>query len=245
MADMRKLGIIGGVSWHSSIEYYRLLNQGVSQRLGSTHSAKLVLSSLDFSELLEWQKAEDSNALKQAFLAEGERLKSAGCEGLIVASHTLSWLGDYIQNEIGLEHVSLYDALFMRLRNLSAQSVGLVGTRYTMGDQRYREEYEKAGFIIKTPDEPHFTKIARAIYKELVHGEFKDETRVLFEHCFDHLAEKGADTIVLGCTEIGLLVKDREWRARTLAHRNSIALVDLIETHVAASVDWMLKCEPC
>ncbi|MEN9529151.1 MAG: hypothetical protein RI932_1024 [Pseudomonadota bacterium] len=223
------------------MEYYRLLNQEVVRRVGSTQSAQLVLSSLNFADLLAWQRNSDPSVLQTAFLAEGRRLMAAGCDGFIIASHTLSWLGDHIQNELGLEHVSLYDSLFSHLQRVGARKIGLIGTRYTMGDALYREHYESAGFKLITPDEPHFTSVAKVVFKELVHGVFKDESRKLFFRCFDHLAEKGADAIVLGCTEIGLLVREREWPARDAPARSSIPLVDLIETHVGETVDWMLR----
>jgi aspartate racemase len=188
-----------------------------------------------------WQKNPDENVLMQAFLAEGVRLKAAGCDGFIIASHTLSWLGDHIQSQLGLNHVSLYEALFKRLRRLGAKRVGLTGTRYTMGDAIYRSRYTEAGFDLQVPDEPYFTGVASIVFKELVHGVFKDESRTLFYRCFDHVAEKGVDAIVLGCTEIGLLVRERTWPVRGSTSIGQIALVDLIESHAAASVEWMLQ----
>lgn len=160
---MKRLGIIGGVSWHSSLQYYRLINEGIAQRLGRKHSAQLVISSLDFADLLMWQKNPDENVLKQAFLAEGERLQVAGCDGFIIASHTLSWLGDYIQKQLGLEHVRLYNALFGALTLLGVRSVGLTGTRYTMGEPVYRSKYTEAGFRVQVPDEPYFTGVASIV----------------------------------------------------------------------------------
>ncbi|MEN9808776.1 MAG: hypothetical protein RLZZ488_343 [Pseudomonadota bacterium] len=233
---MKILGIIGGVSWHSSAEYYRLLNLRIAERLGVRHSARIVMSSLDFADLLDWQRDADESRLKHAFLAEGQRLKSAGCDAFVIASHTLSWLGDLIEAELGLQHISLYDALFNRLRSLGAQQIGLLGTKYTMSDPLYRQRYESSGFAVLIPDEPHFTATARIVYKELVAGVFRPESEEVFMRCIDHLAQRGADAVVLGCTEIGLLVHARQWRDPANATAKPVALVDLIDTHVSECV---------
>ncbi|MEY3903235.1 MAG: hypothetical protein RL189_2541 [Pseudomonadota bacterium] len=236
---MKILGIIGGVSWHSSAEYYRLLNLRIAEQLGVRHSARIVMSSLDIADLLDWQRDADESSLKSAFLAEGQRLKSAGCDAFVIASHTLSWLGDLIEAEHGLQHISLYDALFDRLRALGAQQIGLLGTKYTMSDPLYRQRYESAGFSLLIPDEPHFSATAKIVYKELISGVFRPESEEVFMRCIAHLAQRGADAVVLGCTEIGLLVRARQWRNPENANVKTVALVDLIDAHVAECVRRM------
>lgn len=238
---MKTLGVIGGVSWHSSAEYYRQLNELVAVRKGQRHSARVVMSSIDFAELLAWQKDPTQECLKTAFLKEGERLKAAGCDAFIIASHTLTWLGEVIESELGLRHISLYASILDRLHKLAVKRVGLVGTRYTMSELRYREQYQHAGFTVVTPEEPHFKQTATIVYKELVNGIFRPESRTAFAECFEHLIEKEVGAIVLGCTEIGLLVREREWLPSQSRGGNPVPLVDLIETHVAACVDWMIQ----
>lgn len=238
---MKTLGIIGGVSWHSSAEYYRQLNEQVAVRKGQRHSARVVMTSIDFADLLAWQKDVSQEQLKTAFLKEGERLKDAGCGAFIIASHTLTWLGELIEAELGLKHISLYAALFNRLHTLGVQRVGLLGTRYTMSDQRYRDQYQQAGFAVVTPEEPHLTRTATIVYKELVNGVFRSESKLVFEECFEHLSAKKVGAIVLGCTEIGLLVREREWSPSQARGEYTVPLVDLIETHVAECVDWMIR----
>lgn len=238
---MQTLGIIGGVSWYSTAEYYRRINQKITQVLGLPHSARLMIATVDFADLLLWQKDSSMHLLREAFLAEGCKLKSAGCEAFIIASHTLSWLGTIIESDIGIKHISLYDAVFQKLKSLDAQRVGLTGTRYTMKDYRFRELYEKAGFEVCIPREPHQQRTAHIVYKELVHGVFLQESKLAFGACFDDLEEQKVDAIVLGCTEIGLLVRESEWPARHSQNKSAVPLVDLIEAHVNAAVSWMLR----
>ncbi|MFZ9521268.1 MAG: aspartate/glutamate racemase family protein [Silvanigrellaceae bacterium] len=237
---MRTLGIIGGVSWHSTAQYYKLLNESVARSLGHRHSARIVLSSVDFADLLEWQKDKTNKALIDAFLKEGQRLKAAGCQSFIIASHTLTWLGDIVEAEIGIKHISLYDSIFNKLRLLGATRVGLTGTRYTMQDPVYRAQYERAGFKIAIPHQPHLTRTASIVYNELVQGIFLPESMNEFAKCFENLVSQGVDAIVLGCTEIGLLISSREWASKTSSGTRSIPMLDTIETHATNCVGWML-----
>ncbi len=240
-AQLRTMGIIGGVSWHSTAEYYKLINLRVSQCLGRSHSARLVITSLNFAELLALQREKNSANLVNAFLVEGKKLKSAGCESFMIASHTLSWLGKIIEDEIGLKHMSIYDALVRKLRNINAQRIGLTGTLYTMKDEFYREHYHRAGFSIVTPNEPHLTRIATIVYKELVNGIFLEQSRNAFRECFQDLIRQKVDAVVLGCTEIGMLIKERTWSDQFSPDKISIPLIDLIEAHVTECTEWMLQ----
>ncbi|NBO37685.1 amino acid racemase [bacterium] len=240
-ALVKTLGIIGGVSWHSSAEYYRQLNLSITRLRGQRHSARVVLSSLNFADLLSWQRDPNTHQLQRGFLAEGEKLQAAGCDAFIIASHTLSWLGESIESKIGLKHISLYDALFAKLHSLGVRRVGLTGTRDTLSAPRYRDSYERAGFEVIIPDEPHFTRTATIVYKELVNGIFQEKSKEEFDQCIAHLVAKKADAVVLGCTEIGLLVREREWPSSASADAARVPLVDLIDTHVSACAAWMLQ----
>ncbi len=225
------LGIIGGVSWHSSIEYYRLLNENTAKRLGAKHSARLILNSLDFSNLLEWQKSKDQRDLLNGFIEAGQALRASGCQAFAIASHTLSCLGEQVEQETGLVHISLYDALFRRLRFLGARRVALLGTLQTMTEEKYQRIYSDAGFEVIVPVEPHLSNTARIVYREITRGIFNPKSRNAFIDCIDSLAQKNVDAVVLGCTEIGLLVRERML--------DSLPLVDLIEPHVEDCVNWL------
>lgn len=136
--------------------------------------------------------------------------------------------------------VNISGAASGSLHKLSVQRVGLLGTRYTMSEQRYRDQNQHAGFTVVTPKEPHLTRTATIVYKEHVNGVFRPESKALFEECFAHLSAKKVDAIVLGCTEIGLLVREREWSTTQASGERAVPLIDLIETHVAECVSWML-----
>lgn len=238
---MQTLGMIGGVSWHSTAQYYKLLNEGIALKLGARHSARIVLSSIDFADLLEWQKDKSSKQLIDAFVAEGRRLKAAGCHGFVIASHTLAWLGDIVEAETGIKHISLYEATFNKLHSLNATRIGLTGTRYTMQDAHYRERYQKVGFEIVVPNQPHLTRTAAIVYTELVQGIFRPESRNVFNECFLDLVSQNVDAIVLGCTEIGLLVTEREFSFANSEKIVAVPLVDLIEANVTECLSWMLS----
>ncbi|MEN9826262.1 MAG: hypothetical protein RI953_2007 [Pseudomonadota bacterium] len=238
---MRTLGIIGGVSWHSTLQYYKLLNQSVARNVGKNHSARIILNSIDFADLLTWQRDKSNKLLIDAFVAEGRKLHAAGCEAFIIASHTLGWLGEIIELETGIKHISIYDALFRKLNSLNATRVGLTGTRYTMQDSLYRERYQKAGFEVVAPDQPHLTSTAAIVYTELVHGIFLPESKKVFGECFQNLIARNADAIVLGCTEIGLLISEREWPVISSYEKKSVPVIDLIEAHVPECLSWMLS----
>jgi aspartate racemase len=233
------LGVIGGVSWHSSSEYYRQLNMRVAQHFGRRQSARIVLSSLNFADLLDWQKDNSNQQLCAAFLLEGQRLKAAGCDAFLIASHTLNWLGQLIEAQVGLSHICLYKAVFEQMKKLNLQTVGLVGTRYTMSESGYVKNYEEAGFTVVTPTEPLRTQVADIVYKELVRGIFRKESEESMLLCFQDLVARGAEAVVLGCTEIGLLVKKRSLHVRSGVGLQCIPLIDLIEVHVGACLSWM------
>lgn len=240
---LRIVGLIGGVSWHSTAEYYRLLNQRVSSTCGPTHSARLFISSINFSDLLLWQKKENAQILVENFIAEGRKLKAAGCEGFLIASHTLTWLGDLIEFETGMKHLSLFEALIRRLKTMEIHKIGLTGTSYTMKDKRYRDKYQAAGFEVLIPREPHLTQVSTIVYRELVRGTFRHESRNAFQNCFADLIAQGAEAILLGCTEIGLLITERQATAPDSALPSTVPLIDLIETHVDECCEWILDAQ--
>jgi len=233
------LGVIGGVSWHSSAEYYKQLNARVAQQFGRRQSARIVLSSLNFADLLEWQKDVSHETLRKAFLSEGQRLKNAGCHAFVIASHTLSWLGKFIEEEFGLKHICLYKAVHEHLHRMNARSIGLIGTRYTMSESRFIGRYEEAGFTVVTPSDPLRTQVAEIVYKELVQGVFRKESGDIFLAASQDMAAQGADAVVLGCTEIGLLLKKRALHVRSAETVRRVPLIDLIEVHVGACLNWM------
>lgn len=234
-----KLGIVGGVSWYSTAEYYRQLNLRVAQLYGAKHSARVVISSLNFADLLNWQKDSSQKELLCAFVEEGRRLKAAGCDAFVIASHTLSWLGERVEEELGIRHICLYSSIFNKLERLGAHSIGLMGTRYTMSDPRYVERYETAGYSVLTPDEPLRNEVARIVYKELVHGQCKGESKETLMACAEHLAQRGAHCVILGCTEMGLHVRRRSVRFPENGRIKLVPMIDLIEAHVDACVSWM------
>lgn len=237
---MRRLGIIGGVSWHSSAAYYAGLNAGVEKATRGKDSASLVLSSMNLGDILRLQKNESSNAVIDLFLHEGRRLKASGCDAFLIASHTFSIFGSEVERELNFEHLSLFSSVEMHLAQLKVQKMGLIGSLHTMRDDAYVHGYEHAGLSVVRPQEPHLSQVAKVVFRELVRGVFRPESRGVVRSCLAHLAAREADAIVLGCTELGLLIPEREWTVSSEGVERKIPLIDLIDVHVEHAVRWLL-----
>jgi aspartate racemase len=238
---MRRLGIIGGVSWHSTLAYYASLNSGVEKATKGRNCVSLVLSSMNLGEILRGQKKKSHEALLDLFVQEGRRLKSAGCDAFLIASHTYSMLGSAIEKELDFQHISLFSAVERHLIQSNVNRMGLIGSLHTMTDDSFAELYECSGLTVVRPEEPHLNRVAGIVFRELIRGLFRTESRHRVRDCLNHLGSRGVDAIVLGCTELGLLIPEREWVVPCGAGERKIPLIDLIEVHVEQAIRWMFE----
>ena len=205
---MRTIGLLGGMSWESSIEYYRIINQRVRQRLGGWHSARSVMFSFDFHEIERLQHTGDWEEAGRRLGDAARRVEAAGAELLVLCTNTMHRLADEVQAAIGIPLVHIADATAQALRGLAVDRVGLVGTRYTMEQDFYRGRLARHGFQVLVPDPPAQEAVHRIIYDELVHGIVRPASRDRYLDVIDALAGRGARAVILGCTEIELLIKD-------------------------------------
>lgn len=230
---MRTLGLIGGMSWESTQVYYRELNRGVARRLGGLHSAPLLLHSLDFAPLaaLQLQGRWDEAGDRLAGAAQG--LRAAGAEGLLIASNTMHKVAPAVQQAGGLPLLHIGDAIGAAVRAAGLTRIGLLGTRFTMEQDFLRDRLRtQHGVEVQVPGEADRATLQRVIFDELCRGTVDAASRSACLAIVDRLAADGAQGVVLGCTELGLLLDP-----------DALALPGFDSTllHVQQALDWMLK----
>ena len=230
---MRCLGLLGGMSWESTALYYRLLNQQVAARLGGLHSARLLLHSVDFAPLAalqaqgRWDEAAD--VLAQAACG----LRDAGAAGLALATNTMHKVAGRIEAASGLPLLHIADATGAAVAAAGLSHVALLGTRFTMEDPAIVVDrlQHRFGLRVSVPDDEDRAEVHRVIYDELCRGVVSDMSRAAYRGIIDRLRERGAEGVILGCTEITLLID---------AAGSSLPVFDSTALHAAAAVDWML-----
>lgn len=229
---MKTIGLLGGLSWHSSLEYYRIINQAVQDRLGGAHSARCLLYSLDYAEVdaLERQDRWDDTAA--IVIAAAQSLERGGADFLVICTNTTHKLADRVQAGIGIPILHIADATARAVRECGIERVGLLGTRFTMEEDFVRGRLARStGLDVMIPPEPQRELVNRVIYDELCAGVFRDEARRQFLDIMRGLVEAGAEGIILGCTEIGLLVPPDACPAPAF---------DTARVHALAAVDFAL-----
>ena len=229
---MKTIGLIGGLSWESSVEYYRIINQETQRRLGGLHSADCVMVSFDFAEIESLQAAGEWDAATQCMVAAAEKLARAGADCIVICSNTMHRMAADIEAAVDLPLIHIADATARPILEASIKTVGLLGTRFTMEQNFYRGRMiEKFGLEVLIPDAAGRDIVHRIIYDELVRGEIKAESRQLYQTVIADLKAKGAEAVILGCTEIGLLIKPED---------SPLPSYDTTVLHALAAVDWAL-----
>ncbi|WP_233517410.1 aspartate/glutamate racemase family protein [Geodermatophilus marinus] len=205
-ARQRVIGMLGGMSWESTAEYYRLANELVRDRLGGLHSARLVLSSVDFAEVEQLQVAGDWDRAGRLLAAEATRLETAGAELLVLCTNTMHRVADQVQAAVGIPLLHLADATAAAVQAASLSTVGLLGTAFTMEQAFYRDRLAGQGLRVLVPGADDRAAVHRVVYDELCRGVVREGSRQVYRQVIDRLVAAGAEGVVLGCTEIELLV---------------------------------------
>ena len=229
---MKTIGLIGGMSWESSIEYYRIINQEVRKALGGVHSAKSVMVSLDFGEIEELQMKGDWEEATRVMIQSAREVEKGGADFLLICTNTMHLMADDVQAGVDIPLLHIADATARAVKEQGLKSVGLLGTRFTMEKEFYRGRLEKGHKLkVFVPDQSGRELVHNVIYDELVQGMIKDDSRQRYKEVIQNLVKDGAEGIVLGCTEIGLLVKKEDV---------SVPIFDTMEIHALAAVDAAL-----
>lgn len=230
---MKTIGLLGGMSWESSIEYYRIINETVKDRLGGLHSAKCMMYSVDFAEIEKLQHMGDWEALTQAMIDAAKHLEKGGADLLVICTNTMHKMAPEVSAAINIPLLHIADAAADAIKTQKLQIVGLLGTRFTMEGDFYRGKLEKDhGLKVLIPDDEEHEIVHRIIYDELVQGVIREESRKAYLDVIVELETRGAEGVILGCTEIPLLVKQSDV---------SIPLFDTTTIHAQAAVDWALE----
>ena len=228
---MKTIGIIGGMSWESSASYYRLINQQVRAARGPSASARIVLWSCDFSEIEALQMAGDWTRLTALMVDAARRLEGAGADLLLIATNTMHKMADDVQAAVGVPLLHIADPAGQAARAAGFGTVGLLGTRFVMEQAFYRAALERHGLRVIVPGEGARADVHRIIYDELVAGVVREESRAAYRAAIADLVAQGAEAVVLGCTEIMLLVG---------AEDSPVPLLDTTTLHAGAAADAAL-----
>lgn len=205
---MKTVGLLGGMSWESTVPYYQVLNRQVGSKLGGVHSARVLLLSVDFGEIEALQHQGRWDELGRMLAGEARTLEDAGADFLVLCTNTMHRVATRIESTISIPLLHIADATAERVRSAGVRRVGLLGTRFTMEEDFYRGRLgERHGLEVLVPPEPDRMTVHRVIYEELVLGRILDGSRAEYRRIVAELAAAGAEGVILGCTEIGLLVK--------------------------------------
>jgi aspartate racemase len=234
-AQMKTIGMIGGMSWESSIEYYRIINQTVREKLGGLHSAKSIMVSVEFAEIEALQNQNRWDELASIMIEAARSLERGGAEFVIICTNTMHKLYDQVQNKIKIPMLNIADAAAEKIKADGIDKIALLGTRFTMAEDFYKGRLvDKYGLDVIIPSSEQMEIVHRVIYDELCAGIIKPDSKKKYVEIIQGLAAEGAEGVILGCTEIGLLVKQGD---------SPVPLFDTTEIHARAAVDCALADE--
>ncbi|HHQ4695680.1 TPA: aspartate/glutamate racemase family protein [Aeromonas veronii] len=225
---MKCIGLLGGMSWESTVSYYQALNRRVRAQLGGLHSARVLLNSVDFAGIERLQHAGDWPATARLLAAEARKLQDGGADFLLIGTNTMHKVAPEIEAAIDIPLLHIADATAAKLQADGITRVGLLGTRFTMEQDFYKGRLqERFGLAVLVPDEAGRERVHRIIYDELCLGEIRESSRAEYLAIIEELAAAGAEAVILGCTEIALLVGDA---------RAAVPLYDTTAIHAEVAV---------
>lgn len=232
---MKTIGLIGGMSWESSLEYYRIINEQIKARLGGLHSADSLMYSFDFAQIEELQHQERWDELTRMMVEAAQRLERGGADFIVICTNTMHKMAAEVEQAVGIPLLHIADGTARRIQSLHLQKAGLLGTKFTMEQDFYRGRLiEKFGLELLIPDEAERQVVHDVIYNELVLGKINPASKAKYQQIIVNLTERGAEGIILGCTEIGLLVKQAD---------SDVPLFDTTIIHAEEAVEMALADE--
>ena len=234
--EVKTIGLIGGMSWESTAHYYRIINQQVRARLGGLHSARCLLLSVDFSPIADLQKAGQWEDLTQEMAGSAQALESGGADCVLICTNTMHLMADAVAAGVSIPLIHIVDATAAAIRAQGIAKVGLLGTAFTMEQDFYKGRMHRdfgLEVIVPAPDDR--ASVHRIIYEELVQGRIEAPSRAAMRDVIARLVDEGAQAIVLGCTELMLLIHPED---------SAVPLFDTTELHATAAVDFALASTP-
>lgn len=229
---MKTIGLIGGMSWESSLEYYRIINETVKEKLGGLHSAKIIMYSVDFDEVEKLQHQARWEEATEFMIDAAQRIEKAGADFVVICTNTMHKMAEEVQESIKIPLLHIVDVTAEKIKAQKLNKVGLLGTRFTMEEDFYKGRLlKKHGLEVIIPDEEERGIIHNILYDELCLGEIKKISKDKFKKIIENLAVRGAQGIILGCTEIPLLVDQKDY---------DIPLFDTTTIHAKSAVEYAL-----
>lgn len=230
---MKTIGLIGGMSWESSAVYYNIINKKVHEILGGFHCARSVLVTVEFDEIQRLQHIEDWKSLDEIMVRSARQLEAAGADFIILCTNTMHLCSEAIIQNISIPFLHIAEATGLKIAAAGLKKVALLGTKFTMEKDFYKTYiFEKFGVEVIIPAENERDVIHHTIYSELVQGIIKDESRIKFQKIIENLEKQGAEGVILGCTEIPLLIKQKDVK---------ISVFDTTAIHAEKAVELALK----
>ena len=229
---MKTLGVLGGMSWESTVSYYKFINEGVRERLGGLHSCKMIINSVDFAGFAENMNNNDWDAICADLVSAARSTEAAGADALIIATNTMHKAADVVQAAIDIPLLHMADAIAAGAKSQEVSQLGLLGTAFTMEqDFLSKPLNDKFGLKVVTPKCEDRQFVHRSIFDELCCGRIIDQTRDGYVKVINELCTQGAEAVILGCTEIGLLVRSEDV---------AVPLIDTVKVHVDLALDYIL-----
>ena len=225
---MKAIGLIGGMSWESSLEYYRIINEFVRQKLGGLHSAKILMYSVDFEDVQG-----DWNESTKIVIDAAKRLEQGGADFIVICSNTMHKMADEVQKNVRIPLLHIVDVTAEKIKEKKIQKVGLLGTKFTMEEDFYKRRLtQKYQLDVITPHQKDMEFIHKVIYEELCLGKIRQQSKMKFKRIISDLKSKGAEGVILGCTEIPLLVQQKDTK---------LPLFDTTRIHAEAAAEKALN----
>ena len=223
---MKTIGLIGGMSWESTVTYYQIINETIREKLGGLHSAKIILYSVDFAEIEEYQSKGDWDKSAILLASAAMRLEQAGADYIVICTNTMHKVAPYIQEKINIPVIHIAETTAEALKKDNVKKVALLGTKYTMTQDFYKEIIQQNGIEVIIPNGKDIEIVNDIIYNELCLGIISDKSRREYIRVIDSLKANGAEGVILGCTEIGLLISQED---------SSIPIYDTTQIHAYAA----------
>jgi aspartate racemase len=228
---MKTIGLIGGTSWQSTVEYYRIINEAVESRLKNNHSAKILLYSIDFAEVEERIKRNAFNEIGDMMVDAAIMLEGAGADCLLMCANTMHMFAPLVQNAISIPLIHIVDSIVPLIKQKRITKLGLLGTIPTMQMDFYKDRYINEGLQIVVPEESEMEKIQQIIFTELFKGIINPETKLYFQTLIEKMISREAEGIILGCTELPLIIQQSDVK---------VPVFDTTELHALTAVDFAL-----
>jgi len=230
---VKTIGLIGGMSWESSIEYYRIINETVKAKLGGLHSAKSIMYSVDFADIEILQHQGKWAEAAQMLIDAAKNLENGGADFIVLCTNTMHKVADDIQANVKISLLHIADATAQLVKDSGIQKIGLLGTRFTMEEEFYKGRLsQKYGLNVCFPNAQEREIVHRVIYDELVVGKIQQHSKEKYINIIEQMVNQGAEGVILGCTEIGLLIHKQD---------SQVPLFDTTRIHAEAAVEYALK----